>query len=210
MISKKRKAVWLLGVLLLLLAATAFSQSTIKLTDVYCAVGKKATVKLQGPGDGIAGINFTIGYDSAQLKNPLVTLGALATGFTLEQNIPTAGELRAVIYNDPVTTFGTGQGDIAIINFDIDITTEHCTNLVLDLADGSEPEKMGISDADGNSITSNYTLEDGSILATIPGDFNADKAVNLTDFTLLVVGWGSTYTLSDFTMLVAHWMMSCP
>jgi len=209
MISKKRNAVWLPGVLLLLLATMAFSQ-VIEVTDIKCAVGKKATAKLQGPGDDIAGINFTIIYDSAQLLNPQVTLGALASGFTLEQNIPTPGELRAVIYSDPVATFATGQGIIANISFDVAITTEHCTDLVLDLADGSEPEKMGVSDADGNSITSNYTFEDGSILATIPGDFNADKAVNLTDFTLLVGGWGVTYNLSDFTMLVAHWMMSCP
>ena len=211
---KKRKAVWLLGsVILIMLVTSAFAQE-ISVTSVMARPGSTVKVALQGPGDGIAGINFTITYDHTVLSNPQVSIesGSLAEGFLLDQNMPQDGEVRAVIYpesGDPVPTFATGSGTICNISFDIAIAATICTPVTLDLADGSVPEQMGISNAAGESITSSYTFADGAVQVTRPGDFNNDGAVNIVDYGMLAAGWGTTYTIIEYGQLAANWLQNC-
>ena len=212
---KKRKVVWLLGSVLLLLAASAFAQTDITIGQVMGAPGRSATVQITGTGDDIAGVNFTITYDSAVLSNPVVAIptGALSEGFLLDQNVPQDGEVRAVIYPEsaPIPTFTTGAGVIAEITFDIAQGATQCTPSAVEWDLGTPTDPLtGVSDENGSSITGDYNFVTGQIQTTIPGDFNADGSVNLSDFTILVAGWGVDYSLSDFTLLVANWNTSCP
>lgn len=214
MMFKKRKAVWLLGsVILMMLVTSAFAQQ-ISVTTVKARPGSTVKVALEGPGDNIAGINFTITYDNTVLSNPQVSIeaGSLAESFLLDQNVPQDGEVRAVIYpesGEPVPTFTAGSGTICNISFDVAPGATICTPVTLDLADGTVPEQMGISNAAGESITSSYTFVDGAVQVTRPGDFNNDGAVNIIDYGMLAAGWGTTYTIVQYGQLAANWLQSC-
>ena len=208
---KKGKGVGILSIVILLLATAAFAQ-TISVEDVKGAPGATVSTELNCTAAAdMSGINFTITYDPAILTNPQVTLGDVAEGFTLDQNVPTAGELRAVIYppSAPVGNFKDQPGAIADIAFTVASDAAECASTNLTLADGSEPEKMGVSDKNGVSTTGNYTLQSGTFEVTLKGDFNGDGIVSLPDFTILVANWGTIYQLSDFTLLVANWQKSC-
>jgi hypothetical protein len=221
MMFKKRKAVWLLGsVILMMLVTSAFAQE-ISVTTVKARPGSTVKVALQGPGDGIAGINFTILFDHTILSNPTVSIeaGSLAEGFLLDQNVPSDGELRAVIYpetGNPVPTFTAGSGTICNISFDVAAGATICSESALNLVDllpppGDEgtPEQCGVSNASGESITSTYTFADGAIQITRPGDFNNDGSVNIVDYGMLAAGWGTTYNIVHYGQLAANWLQSC-
>ena len=208
---KKGKGVGILSIVILLLATSAFAQ-TVNVKDVKGAPGATVTTQLEcTDGGDMSGINFTITYDPAILTNPQVSLGDLADGFTLDQNVPTAGELRAVIYppSAPVENFKDQAGAIANIAFTVANDATECASTNLTLADGSEPEKMGVSDKTGVSTTGNYTLQSGTFEVTMAGDFNGDGNVNIFDYGMLAAGWGTTYNIFDYGKLAANWGKTC-
>jgi hypothetical protein len=218
MMFKKRKAVWLLGsVILIMLVTSAFAQQ-ISVTTVKARPGSTVKVAIQGPGDGIAGINFTILFDHTVLTNPTVSIeaGSLAEGFLLDQNVPSDGELRAVIYpesGDPVPTFTAGSGTICNISFDVAAGATICSTKALSFP-GFDPEpppgeQLGVSNAAGDSITSSYTFANGAVQVTRPGDFNNDGFVNIIDYGMLAAGYGSTYLLPQYGQLAANYGLSC-
>jgi len=205
---KKCKIAGLVGMVLLLLAISAFSATTISISDVKGSPGETITAELRGTGDGIAGINFTIAYDPLVLTNPLVTLGDLTTGFALDQHVPQDGEVRAVIYSDPVGNFKSGEGVIAKVAFTVDAGATPCQDSALTI-DTSVPEKFGLSDDEGVSITGDYTTQNGTFGATYPGDLNYDGGVNMLDYSILSAYWGNPYTMLDYSKLSAYWGSKC-
>ena len=206
----------LLSLLLMLLATTTFAQNVITLSTPMAAPGSTVNVDLSGPGGNIAGINFAVGYDPAVLSNPQVSLGALTVGCTSDYNVfkdvsqNETGELRGMIWHDPVQSFTDATGVIATISFKVAAGATSCTPTALQLLK-STPQQFGISNTAGDSITisGNYTTQDGSVKVTLRGDFNNSSNVDISDFTNLVEGWGTIYQLSDFTGLVENWQQSC-
>ena len=206
MMIQKGKCMRLLSVLLMLLATTTFAQ-VISLSNPMAAPGSTVNVDLSGPGGNIAGINFAVGYDPAVLSNPQMSLGALTLGCQSDYNVLT-GEIRGIIYYDPVQSFLAGPGVIATISFDVAASATPCTPTILQLLKISS-EQFGISNTAGVSTTGNYTTPDGSVKVTRPGDFNNNGSVTISDFTTLVEGWQTIYSISDFTRLVENWQQSC-
>jgi hypothetical protein len=211
MMMKKAKCVGILSIVILLLVTSAFAQ-TVSVMDAKGAPGATVSTELHcTDGGDMSGINFTITYDPAILSNPQVTLGDLAADFTLDQNVPTAGELRAVIYppSAPVTNFKDDAGAIANIAFTVAGDATHCSTTNLTLADGSEPEKMGVSDKSGVSTTGNYTLQSGTFQVTLPGDINNDGSVNMIDYSVMSAYWGNPYNMIDYSKMSAYWGQKC-
>jgi hypothetical protein len=213
MMIQKGDCMRLLSVLLMLLATTTFAQ-VITLSNPMGAPGSTVNVDLSGPGNNIAAINFAVGYDPAVLSNPQLSLGALTQGCISDYNVikdvsqNETGEFRGIIYHDPVQSFTDATGVIATISFKVAAGATPCTPTNLQLLK-STSEQFGISDTAGASTTGNYTTQDGSVRVTLPGDFNNNGAVTISDFTMLVEGWQTTYFLSDFTRLVENWQQTC-
>jgi len=210
---QKGNCMRLLSVLLMLLATTTFAQ-VISLSNPMGAPGSTVNVDLGGPGKDIAGINFAVGYDPAVLSNPQVSLGDLTQGCKSDYNVlkdaglNETGELRGMVYSDPVQSFTDATGVIATISFKVATSATSCTPSNLQILKSTSVQ-FGISNTAGVSITSNYTTQDGSVKVTLRGDFNNGGNVDLSDFTNLVEGWGTIYQLSDFTGLVENWQQSC-
>jgi hypothetical protein len=200
----------------MLLATTTFAQNVITLSNPMAAPGSTVNVALGGPGKDIAGINFAVGYDPTVLSNPQVSLGDLTQGCISDFNVfkdvgqNETGELRGIVYSDPVQSFTDATGVIATISFKVAVSATSCTPTALQLLT-STPQQFGISNTAGDSITisGNYTTQNGSVKVTLPGDFNNNGSVTISDFTTLVEGWLTTYTISDFTRLVENWLQSC-
>ena len=210
----KKKCV-VLGILIGLMAASVFAADISLPAKVIGQPGKTVEVPISGTGDNIAGINFTVTYSPDLLSDPVVSLGALAEGFTLESNTiksggAETGEVRGVIYppSVPVGTFKSGEGVIAKVVFTVkdDATPCEKCDLILDV---SQPEKFGVSNAAGESKTADYTVKNGEFKVTFKADFDLDGKVDLPDFTILLNGWDVLYDLPDFTDLLNDWDKSC-
>lgn len=224
--STRGKLLGLISILVILLSASAYAQSVISLGDVGGAPGSTIQVPVKATGDGIAGVNLAVKFDPTVLSfpgdqvtgdpatddsEPKVTTGDLSEGFksyyALQDNNE---EVRLIVSPEsaPVSTFNTGEGTVAYIEFVIAADATQCSNTTVTF-ETAVPEQFGVSDDQGNSITGNYTTQEVNVQVTRPGDFNGDGSVNLSDFTILVVGWQTDYVLADFTQLVVNWMQSC-
>ncbi len=222
---RKGRVVQLLCVISMLMIVSAFAQGTISVTKqggaagpAMGAPGKKAVkLEVRGPGDDIAGMNFTIQYDADFLENPKASLGTLSsTGFSIDQFVVAPGEFRVIIFPSsaaPIPTFTAGEGVMANLEFDVkSVTTGFCTSVNLILAKGTQNdvELIGISNAAAESITDQYTTQDGAIKVTRPGDFNSDGNVNIQDYGMLAAGWGTVYNIVNYGQLAANWLQNCP
>jgi len=214
MMIQKGDCMRIMSVLLMLLATTTFAQNVISLSNPMAAPGTTVNVDLTGPGGSIAGINFAVQYDPAVLSDPQISVGDLALGSAFDYNVlkdaglNETGEVRGIIYKDPVGNFTDATGVIAKISLKVAASAPTCTATPLQLIKTSS-EQFGISNTAGVSTTGNYTTQNGSVKVTLPGDFNNSGNVDLSDFTSLVEGWGTIYQLSDFTRLVENWQQSC-
>ncbi|MCX7001526.1 MAG: cohesin domain-containing protein [Candidatus Sumerlaeota bacterium] len=203
----------LLSVLLMLLATTTFAQ-VISLSNPMAAPGSTVNIDLSGPGGNTAGINFAIKYDPAVLSNPQMSVGALTLGCKSDYNDVKinnvlTGELRGIIYNDPVQSFLAGPGVIATISFKVAASAPSCTPTNLQLLT-STSEQFGISNTAGVSTTGNYTTLDGSVNVTLSGDFDNNGTVDDDDFALLAFNYGILYNDDDFANLAFNYGMNCP
>ncbi|MFH0792552.1 MAG: cohesin domain-containing protein, partial [bacterium] len=114
-----RKA-WGVLILSALLALPGYAQKSITVTDQAGGQGQTVTVPVNlSDGASVAGSNFTLTYDSNVLQNASITGGALLSGHSALSNVPTAGELRGLIYANPTAAFNSGAGTMANLSFTI-------------------------------------------------------------------------------------------
>ncbi|MBU5614847.1 cohesin domain-containing protein [Geomonas azotofigens] len=106
-----RQTHWLLLFLLLILTATpAFALPTLTISSP----GSDGVFVLRGDQmDGVAGLDISIGYDSATLGNPRVTMGKLVQGMMSAAN--PGNPVRIAVVG---TRALTGSGIVASIAFD--------------------------------------------------------------------------------------------
>jgi len=224
---KGKGLVLVCGLLVLMLGTAVAQDTTFKVVNalgqdaIWGAPGKEMKVYLKGNGsgldeNGIAGINFTIKYDSTMLTNPVVTAGDLASGFTKADNVPADGELRVVIYPaaPPIPTFKAEEGTIAEITFTVAATVTPCTDTSPITVDVSAPEKFGVSNKLGVSITDqgyDTNIQNATFKATHRGDLTFDGHVNAFDFLELSNKWKAPggYNALDFLDLSNSWKNGC-
>ena len=96
--------------LLLVQAGGAFAAVNLSIAPS----GANKFVVNASPLDGVAGLDFTISYDSNLLANPVVEKGGLAGSAMLVANPSIAGSLRIALIN---ATALKGSGPVAVITF---------------------------------------------------------------------------------------------
>ncbi|MFC1601683.1 cohesin domain-containing protein [Candidatus Sumerlaeota bacterium] len=116
----QRFALTLATGLIFMLAAAPGLAVQLSLQDAQAPKGSTVQVALNvDEGLGVAGVQATINYDSAVLQNPVVTVGSHVQGHQAYYNVPTAGQLRTVVYANPTADFSSGAGTVAFITFSV-------------------------------------------------------------------------------------------
>jgi len=169
------------GVLALtaLLALPGYAQKSITLTGTSGGQGQTVTVPVNlSDGAGVAGSNFTLTFDANVLKNPSITGGALLSGHSTLSNVPTAGELRGLIYANPTAGLNTGAGTMANISFQVS-PTANTGDTALAFTEGVLADNTGVVLTGTTTAGANVTVTGSSF--PITESFDAGTA-----------GWGFT------------------
>jgi hypothetical protein len=97
-----------------------FPPRAIRVVNAQTAPGQQVLVSIEmdAQGDENAA-GFTLNYDSSKLSNPLVTLGAGATGATLIPNTTQTGKVGVVIGLPAGQKLQAGTQQIVTVRFDV-------------------------------------------------------------------------------------------
>ncbi|MFC1699979.1 cohesin domain-containing protein, partial [Candidatus Omnitrophota bacterium] len=156
-----RKALLVLGLLGVLSISSVASALTVDVADASGRPGNtgipvRIRVSDIGTAD-IIGIDLRLNYDRNLLNATEVRAGSLVSGWTMQTNLGTAGQVRIALYG---TTALGGSGDIVEVRFDVPASAGggNTSALTLAQADFNEVRADRINNGEFDVTGSNYNL----------------------------------------------------
>lgn len=153
--------------------------SQVFLTQAEGTAGETVEVPIQiDSAAGVAGFQMTITFDSTLLEIKDVVSGGLTSGWMIQENLETAGQIRIVGLDSALTGLKESSGTLAILRFNIMGTAEADVNLVF--------TECKLSDVNGEAVEStpfNSRIIISAAPTTQPADSSEDNATDGTDST---------------------------
>jgi hypothetical protein len=143
---------------------------------------------------GIAGGDLVLSYDPEVLTATQVRATALTSGYLVMPNLTTPGTVNISLAS--AAGHSGGSGAIVEIAFDVRTEAEVGDSSALKLTSVTLSNEMAQPIAIGGISDGTFCVE-----ITLPGDFDGDGQVSLSDFSLFVGYYGSSAGDADFDFL---------
>jgi hypothetical protein len=131
-------------------------------------------IRLEAQGDE-TGLGFALNYDPAALSNPVVALGADASGavLTLNDLQASAGKLGVLLDKAPGSPFAAGGKQVLVVTFNVVTGAPQSTNLTF----GADPVLSEVVDGTANALTTTFSPATISLLSPTAAGVNVSGRV---------------------------------